>query len=83
MSTGEEHNLESEIERQALHRVADAIAGAVSAAGSPRWLLVAPQAILKRLTDALPQSCRELLADSVAADLTKVPVATLEARFLK
>ena len=83
MSSGEEHNLESELERQALQRVVDAVAEAVEAAGSPGWLLVAPQAILKRLTEALPPAARKALADTISADLTKVPVAKLEARFLK
>ncbi len=83
MSSGEEHNLASEIENKALQRVADEVAKAVEAEGCPAWILAAPQAILRRLTDALPRSCQNALADSVAADLTKMPVAKLEARFLK
>lgn len=83
MSSGEEHNLAAELDRQALQRVAGAVAGAVETAGSPGWLLVAPQAILKRLTESLPPAARKALADTISADLTKVPVAKLEDRFLK
>jgi hypothetical protein len=82
MSSGEEHNLESEMERQALLKVATLVASSVQAAGCPPWLLVAPQAILRRLTNELPKKCQDALSDTVAADLTKVPLAKLEKRFL-
>ena len=82
MSSGEEHNLESEMERQALSRVATVVSSFVQAAGCPPWSLVAPQPILRRLTDELPKKCRDALSETVAGDLTKVPLAKLEKRFL-
>ena len=82
MASGEEHNLEGEMERQALQRVASLVAKSVEAEGCPPWTLVAPQAILRKLTDALPKGCQNTLSDSVAADLTKIPLAKLEQRFL-
>lgn len=81
-ASGDEHNLGGEMERQAILRVADVVAGAVEGEGCPFWTLAAPQAILKKLSEALPKACRDALANSVAADLTKEPVAKLEERFL-
>ena len=81
-ASGEEHNLEGEMERLALQRVAAVVAKSVESAGCPPWTLVAPQPILRKLTDALPKACQNALADTVAGDLTKMPVAKLEARFL-
>jgi hypothetical protein len=82
MSRGEEHNLEAELERRELHRVAAAIGTAVEEEGNPPWRLVAPQAILHQLRDALPAGCRKTLASSEGADLTKMPLADLEERLL-
>ncbi|MGD7653829.1 MAG: host attachment protein [Verrucomicrobiales bacterium] len=81
-ASGEEHNLGGEMERQAIARVAELVAEAVESEGCPFWTLTAPQAILKKLTDALPKACQDALANSLAADLTKEPVAKLEERFL-
>jgi hypothetical protein len=82
MSHADEHNLELEIERSALKRVANRIERILETEGSPAWILAAPQTILARLKDSLPPSaCRNLLAE-VGADLTKTPLQDLEKRFL-
>lgn len=53
MSVGEGHNLNRELERQAVKRVAEIIAKFVSDAGYPPWRLVAPSPILNSLLDNL------------------------------
>lgn len=83
MSYGEEHNLKSELEKQALERIAAKIGEIVAAEGHPAWKLVAPQTILTSLTEALPAAVRKALTDTVAGDLTSLPLPELEKRFLK
>lgn len=80
-SYGEQHNLDSELERKSLQQLADRIAVVVADEGQPAWTLAAPQSILGRLTDALPRECRKQLTNSIGADLTKEPLAKLEERF--
>ncbi|NIP95266.1 MAG: host attachment protein [Akkermansiaceae bacterium] len=83
MSYGEQHNLDTELEKKALKRIAAEIGAIVAAEGHCAWVLAAPQPILKRLQEALPRPCREALADTVGADLTKEPIAKLEQRFVR
>lgn len=82
MSYGEEHNLKSELEKQALARVANKIGEIVIAEANPAWRLVAPPTILPSLIKALPAAARKSLADTVAGDLTSLPLPELEKRFL-
>lgn len=82
MSFGEELNLEAELEKQALQRIAGKIGEIVAAEGYPAWRLVIPQTILASLLEALPEAARKALSDTVAGDLTKLPLAELEKRFL-
>ncbi len=81
-SQGEEHNLQSELDRKALERVATTIAKIVEDQGTPPWRLVAPQPITPSLLEALPAAVRNAVAETVAADLAKTPLADLEKRFL-
>jgi hypothetical protein len=82
MSHGEEHNLKSEIERNALRKMAARIDCVLSGDGYPGWILAAPQPILARLEEALPAAARKSLLSSVGADLTRCPLPEMEARFL-
>lgn len=82
MSYGEEHELKKQLETDALKRVAAKIDEIVSVAGYPGWQLVAPPAHLPALREALPDPTRRVLTGSEAGDLTKLPVADLEKRFL-
>jgi hypothetical protein len=82
MSNGEEHNLKSEIERNALKRIAARIECVLSAEGGPAWILAAPKPILAQLTELLPAAARRTLVTSVGADLTRSPLPELEERFL-
>ncbi len=82
MSYGEEHNLEAELEKQALQRIAGKIGEIVAAEGYPAWRLVFPQTILPSLLEVLPAAARKTLAETVTGDLTKLPLAELEKRFL-
>lgn len=82
MSYGEEHHLKDELERGALKKIAARIECALSAEGHPAWILAAPQPILARLEELLPAGSRRALMSSVGADLTRCPLAEMEARFL-
>jgi len=82
MSYGEEHHLKTEMENQALTRVAGKIGDIVAAAGYPAWRLVFPQELLPSLRKALPAAVAHALSEVEAGDLTKLPLAELEKRFL-
>ena len=82
MSYGEEHQLKADLEHQALERVAEKIGDIVAAAGYPAWRLVIPQEIRPSLLKALPAAAAHVLAEVVAGDLTKLPLAELEKRFI-
>lgn len=82
MSSGEEHHLKSELEHQALERVAENIGEIVATAGYPSWQLVFPQENLPSLLKALPATALRALSGTVPGDLTKLPLAALEKRFL-
>ena len=81
-SGGEEHHLKSELEHQALERIAGKIGDIVAAAGYPAWRLVFPQENLPSLLKALPAEASRALADTTPGDFTKLPLAELEKRFL-
>ena len=82
MSYGEQHNLSSEMERKALDLLAGRIGKIVAGHDHPSWILTAPQSILPRLESALPAEARKHLSDTLGADLTKIPLAKLEERFV-
>lgn len=82
MSYGEEHNLEREMERGALKRIASRIQDILKAEGDPVWILAAPRTMIERLKDSLPASSRKLLLADVGADLTRCPLHEMEQRFL-
>jgi hypothetical protein len=82
MSYGEEHNLKSELEKQALERIAAKIGQIVASEGDPTWRLFVPQAILSSLLKALPAPARKSLGEAVAGDLTSMPLPELEKRLL-
>ncbi len=82
MSYGEELNLESELQKQALARVAAKITEIVAAEAYPRWQLVMPREIIPSLLKRLPTSAQLTLAEVITGDLTKLPLRELEHRFL-
>lgn len=82
MSYGEEHHLATELETQALQRIAATIGGIVAAEGCPRWRLTAPQPILPALLKALPAEARKTLVLSEAGDFTRLTLEDLEQHFL-
>lgn len=81
-SVGEEHHLKTELEHQALERIAESIGDIVAAAGYPAWRLVFPRENLPSLLKALPAAAALALSDTVPGDLTKLPLAELEKRFI-
>lgn len=82
MSYGDEYELEERLEVEALKRVASKIDEIIFVAGYPGWHLVAPSTILSKLQEALSEPTRRCLSGSEAGDLTKIPLADLEKRFL-
>ncbi|MEI7910047.1 MAG: host attachment protein [Verrucomicrobiota bacterium] len=82
MSYGEEHHLQAELAHQALERIAGTIGDIVASAGYPAWRLVFPQELLPSLRKALPAAAALALSEVVTGDLTQLPLAELEKRFL-
>ncbi len=82
MSYGEELNLETELEKQALERIAKKVGEIVAEEGYPAWRLAIPQVILPSFLKALPAAARKALGETVTGDLTKLPLPELEKRFL-
>ena len=82
MSIGEGRNLEKELERKAIRRVAEIIEKFVADAGYPRWRLIAPGTILHSLVGDLTESIRSKISSTDSADITKLPVRELEKRLL-
>jgi hypothetical protein len=82
MSYGEELNLEKEIQKQALERIAGKIGEIVASEGHPAWRLVIPQEIMPGLLKNLSAAAHRALAGVEPGDLTKLPLAELEKRFL-
>lgn len=82
MSNGEEHNLETELKTRNLQRIAQQISEVVHREGNPPWRLVAPAEILPSLRQSLSAEAGQSLHRTEAGDLTKVPLAALEQRYL-
>lgn len=82
MAHGEQHNLETEMKTRNLQRVAQQISKVIEREGKPLWRLVAPAEILRSIEQSLSSAVRERLARTETGDLTKVPIAQLEQRYL-
>lgn len=82
MSTGEEHHLKAEMERQAVQRIAGHLDAILQTEGHPGWVLCAPQPVLARLLETLSRAAVERLDSTVGADLVRCPLADMEKRFL-
>lgn len=83
MSYGEEHELEAELEAQALRRIAKKIGELVAAENYPLWRLMATQEMLGHLQAALPELARQRLAYADVGDLTRMKLVDLEKRLLE
>lgn len=77
-----ETKLDVEVEKRAIAQVAKEICELVNKLGCNSFVLAAPQEHLKRLESEMDADCREKLAESVGADLTKSRLKELEKRFL-
>lgn len=83
MSYGEEHEAQSERERRSIVKIASHVDQVLAQAGYPPFHLAAPKSVLKRLEAKLGPKTRQMIRDTIPADLTKVPLSELESRFLK
>lgn len=83
MSYGEPHNLQTEDERRLIKKLASRMDALIAKRSPARWILAAPSAILPRVKDALHPRSKKKLVDTQAADLTKLSLKQVEARFFK
>ncbi len=83
MSYGEPNNLQTEDEKRMISNLATRIDALIAKRSPARWILAAPVAILPRLKEALHPDSQKRLVDSEAADLTKLTLKQVEARFYK
>jgi hypothetical protein len=82
MSPGENHNEQSEYEKRRIELLAMKIAELVGKEGSASWCLAAPASINKHILELIPSTLRESLTSNLTADLTHLPLAEIEHRFL-
>jgi hypothetical protein len=82
MSHGEGHQLDNELQRKNMERIAAHITKVVEESGCPPTVLAAPQSVLQRLESSLSTRAQNVIVNRVGADLTKEPVAKLQKRFL-
>jgi len=83
MSHGEAHNLQTEDEKRLIQKLAERIDAVIAKRTPTRWLLAVPAAILPRVRDALHPTSKQKLVETQAADLTKLSLKQVEARFYK
>lgn len=82
MSPGEDHNKAGEFEKRRIGLLAREITGLLEAEGSMPWCLAAPASINRRILELIPFPIRNSLTTNVIADLTHLPLAEIEHRFL-
>lgn len=82
MSPGEDHNKAGEFEKRRIGLLAREITGLLESEDPMPWCLAAPASINKRILELIPSPLRETLASNVISDLTHLPLAEIEERFL-
>ena len=83
MSHGEAHNMRTEDERRLIRKLASRIDAIIANRSPSRWILAVPSAILPRVKNSLHPTSKQKLVDAQAADLTKLTLKQVEARFFK
>jgi hypothetical protein len=82
MSPGESHNEETEFEKKRIEFIARRICGLVEQEGNAPWCLAAPAAINRQILELIPPRLQASLVSNTLADLTHLPLADIEERFL-
>jgi hypothetical protein len=82
MSPGESHNEETEFEKKRIEFIARKICDLVEQAGNTPWCFAAPAAINRQILELIPPKLRASLVSNTIADLTHLPLADIEERFL-
>lgn len=82
MSPGEDHNKAIEFEKSRIEALAREIARLLESEGHMPWCLAAPASINKRIVELIPSKVRGSLSTNVTSDLTHLPLAEIEHRFL-
>jgi len=78
MARGEPHQLEDELERQSVERLARRIGAVLEQEHYPPWRLVAPASLGPRLRPCLSPPARKALTGVETGDLTGMTLAHLE-----
>lgn len=81
MSQGEDHNGRTEAARRLLSLQLGQLRSLLEDARPDAWYLAAPSTINQRILDGLPEDHRRRLHKNLAADLTKLPIPQVLARF--
>jgi len=81
MGQGQDHNGQAEIKRRLLREIGDRLNHLLRTEPCDVWYLAASREINHRIVDALDRDARSRLRKNLAADLTKVPMVELLARF--
>jgi len=71
-SAGENHNLQSEIQKRLIKRIGEAINDLVKRESPTLWHFAAAQEINNRIQEVLSADVRAKLSKSVGSDLTKI-----------
>jgi len=82
MSPGESHHRETEFEKKRIEWLARKICGLVEREGTTPWCFAAPTAINRQILELIPPGLRASLVSNTLADLTHLPIADIEKRFL-
>ena len=81
MSAGENHNLQSEIQKRLIKRLGEGINDLIKRENPTIWHFAAAQEINHKIQDELCTEVRSKLSKSVGSDLTKIGKSELLAHF--
>lgn len=73
--------METEMERRAVHELATEIAKIVTRNRGEGWSFAAPESIYQKIVDLLPPEIRERIVEHVESDLVKTEISKLPEHF--
>lgn len=73
--------METEMERRAVHELATEIATIVRRSRGEGWSFAAPESICSKIVDLLPPEIRERIVEHVESDLVKTDISELPEHF--
>ncbi len=81
MSIGENHNLQTELDRRLVKQLAGSIDGLIRKENPPLWFFAAGREINQKIVDELSADVRSRMKKNVPSDLTKVNKTELLSHF--